>query len=234
MTNKNKNRSRTRIWGYARVSTDDQNLTSQIDALNKFGVDAIFEEKKSGKDNDREMLNWMLHEIYLRRGDTIVVTKLDRLGRSLSGLIAIADLIKDRGAMLVSIDDNIDTTTATGKFFFHIIGAMAQWERDMIAERTKAGMAAQKAAGAKFGRKPLIWHNGHGSARRIAYLQGLDNAGELREEIDGTVVLIPKAEELMAKLNRPRNRSNDDREITNAETVRRWVRQGWQGLEEED
>jgi DNA invertase Pin-like site-specific DNA recombinase len=223
-----------RVWGYARVSTDDQNLTSQIDALKKWGVPdyAIWQEKKSGRNNDREMLNWLLRRIVLRRGDTIVVTKLDRLGRSLTGLIEIVELIEQRGAVLVSIGDNIDTTTATGKFFFHIIAAMAQWERDMISERTRDGIAAQKAAGKKFGRKPLIWHNGHGSERRIEYLREMENAGELREEIEGVTVLIPKAEALMVDLNKPRNRAKGDRDIENAETVRRWVRQGWQGLED--
>lgn len=225
-------KKRTRIWGYARVSTEDQDLLRQTTQLEKYGVDGIFEEKKSGKDNDRAVLNWMLHEIYLRRGDTIVVCKLDRLGRSLTGLIEIVQLIEKRGATLISLGDNIDTKTATGRFFFHIIGAMAQWERDMISERTKEGIAAQKAAGKKFGRIPLIWHNGHGSARRMAYLKELDHAGELREEIDGQVVLIPRAEELMVALNRPRNRGNKDQDINNAESVRRWVRNGWQGLEE--
>lgn len=203
----------------------------QIRALEKFGVDGIFKEKKSGKDSNREALNWMLHEFYLRPGDTIVVWKLDRLGRSLSGLIEMVQLIEDRGANLISLTDNIDTSTATGRFFFHIIAAMAEWERNMISERTKAGVAAAKAAGKKFGRRPLIWHNGHGSERRIAYLRELDQAGELREKMDGEWVLIPRAESLMIDLNRQKNRGKGDREIENAETVRRWTRHGWQGLE---
>lgn len=227
MTGKKKT---NRVWGYARVSTDDQDLLRQISALEAYGVDGIFKDKKSGKDNNRDALNWMLHDIYLRPGDAVVITKLDRLGRSLTGLIEIADLIEKRGATLISLGDDINTRSATGKFFFHIIAAMAQWERDMVSERTKEGMAAQRAAGKKFGRKPLIWHNGHGSAKRIAHLQSMDAAGELREEIDGVYVLIPNAEALMVELNKPRNRGKGERDIENAETVRRWVRQGWQGL----
>ncbi len=200
-----------KTWGYARVSTDDQDLRMQIDALNKYGVDGIFEEKKSGKNNDRDVLNWMLNKVCLRPGDTVVVHKLDRLGRSLTGLIDIVQTIEKRGGQLVSITDHIDTKTATGKFFFHVIAAMAQWERDMISERTRAGMAAAKANGATFGRKRLITDN----EKRLRYMRGL-----------GDAVFTMKDHELLAALNSVKG----VKDIGSMETARRWRREGFPGL----
>ena len=202
-----------KTWGYARVSTDDQELRSQIVALKRYGVDGIFEEKQSGKDNKRAVLNWMLHEIYLRPGDTIVVQKLDRLGRSLTGLIEIVETIKDRGAQLVSLTDNLDTSTATGKFFFHIVAAMAQWERDMISERTKTGIAAAKANGVRFGRKQLIKDD----EVRMAVM---------RDQADD----IPNMSDL--ELWNALNAANPKSLIDSLETVRRWRRAGYPGLVE--
>jgi DNA invertase Pin-like site-specific DNA recombinase len=136
--------------GYARVSTDDQNLDSQIDALNKKCV-KIFTDKISGAKADRVGLNQCLE--FLREGDTLVITKLDRLGRSLKDLIQIVDMLKDRNISLYSINDQIDTSTAHGKFFFHIFGAVSEFERDLIRSRTQAGLTAARARGRNGGRR---------------------------------------------------------------------------------
>lgn len=221
-----------RVFGYARVSTDDQDLSLQIRALEQFGVDKIYTEKMSGKSMDRPLFKALV-EMGLFRGDRLVVWKLDRLGRSLNGLTETVEKFEKMGVDLVILTENIDTSTATGKLFFHLMAAMAQWERDMISERTAAGMAAARAAGKKFGRRPAIWHNGHGSEGRMTCLRDMDAAGELRENMGGTWVLVPSAEELMVELNKQKNRSKGDKDIVNAETVRRWTRNGWQGLEDE-
>lgn len=211
----------SRVWGYARVSTDDQELRVQISKLERYGVDGIFKEKKSGKDNNREVLNYLLHEAYLRPGDTVVVTKLDRLGRSLTGLIEIVEFIKARGAALVSLGDSIDTSNATGKFFFHLVAAMAEWERNMIAERTKAGMEAARAAGKRIGPPSLIKDN----PKRMKHMRKLDKAGKLRDD-KGKCILRDK--ELWDALNEGDPKSP----IRSIETIRRWRREGYPGLEE--
>lgn len=211
----------TRVWGYARVSTYDQDLRMQVQALEEYGVDSIFKEKASGKDNDRVVLNWMLDEIYLRPGDTIVVWKLDRLGRSVKGLIEIVELIQKRGARLVSLNDHIDTETANGRLLFNIIASMAQWERDMISERTKAGMAAAKKAGKVFGRKHLI----KGDEKRLAHMRRMRRAGKFLDK-DGNCPL--RDVDLLAMLNE----GNPASKIQSLETVRRWRREGFPGLDE--
>lgn len=220
-------------FGYARVSTDDQDMTLQFAALERYGVPEhrIFSEHASGKNMNRKGLKRVLK--LMDRGDTLVVWKLDRLGRSLSDLIKMAEKLEKDGVNLVSLTDSINTTTPTGRLFFHFMGAMAEWERAMISERTKAGMAAAKAAGSKFGRLPLIWKGDRGSARRIAYLQGLEDAGQLRHQMDGEWVLLPKAGDVMAELNKAKHRSKADKDITNAETVRRWAREGFDGIKKE-
>lgn len=223
-----------RTWGYARVSTDEQEMRMQIEALEARGVDGIFMEKASGKNLDRPEFKKMMSELYTRPGDTVIVWKLDRLGRSITDLIEVVEEFREREVNFICIQDEINTSTATGRLFFHFMAAMAQWERDLIAERTKAGIQAAKAAGKKFGRKPLIWHNGHGSERRIAFLRHLNEIGELRERQGEHWILIPSAEKLMVQLNKAKNRSNSDKPIDNAETVRRWTRNGWQGLDLEE
>ncbi len=212
----------TRIWGYARVSTDDQDLRMQIQALEKYGVDGIFKEKASGGDMDRAALNWLLDDLYLRKGDTVVVWKLDRLGRSVKGLIDVVELIQKRGARLVSLNDHIDTETANGRLLFNVIAAVAQWERDMISERTKAGMAAAKAAGQTFGRKHMIKDN----PKRMKHLRALDKSGKLRDQ-DGNCPMLDA--DLWAVVNEgdPKN------PIKSLETIRRWRREGFPGLDTE-
>ena len=136
--------------GYARVSTEDQNLELQLDELKKFGCDKIFQEKISGSSKDRPELEKLLE--HLREGDTVVVWKLDRLGRSLKDLIFLIEGFKERGIGFVSLKDPIDTTTAAGELTFLIFGALAQFERRVISERTKAGLKAARARGKKGGR----------------------------------------------------------------------------------
>lgn len=136
--------------GYARVSTADQSLDLQIDALKAAGCEKIYEEKASGAKDDRQELQKALDGI--RGGDTLVVYKLDRLARSTSKLINVLNELKEKGVEFVSIQDNIDTSTAAGKALFGILAVFAEFERDIIRERTKAGLESARARGRKGGR----------------------------------------------------------------------------------
>lgn len=136
--------------GYARVSTKDQNLNLQQDALQREGCEKVFEEKGSGTKSDRPQLNRMLEQ--LRQNDVVIVWKLDRLGRSLRDLVRRVTEIQDKGAEFKSLHDHIDTTTPQGKLTFHLFAALAEFERDIIAERTRAGLEAARARGRKGGR----------------------------------------------------------------------------------
>lgn len=138
------------IIGYARVSTKDQSLDLQIDALKKAGCERIYQEKVSGAKDDREQLNLALQ--MLRKGDKFVVYKLDRLARSTLKLLKVAEQLEKQGVELISIQDNIDTTTPMGKAMFRMLSVLAELERDMIRERTMAGLAAARARGRKGGR----------------------------------------------------------------------------------
>lgn len=137
-------------FGYARVSTQDQNLDLQIDALTKFGCDKYFHEKISGKNKERPELNKLIAQ--LRPGDTVVVWKLDRLGRSIRDLIELVENFKLNEVNFVSIQDNIDTNSAMGRFTFNLFASLAQFEREIIRERTKAGLSSARAKGRKGGR----------------------------------------------------------------------------------
>jgi DNA invertase Pin-like site-specific DNA recombinase len=138
--------------GYARVSTDEQNLDLQRDALLKAGVAAkdIFTDKVTGVKAERPGLQAALS--HLREGDTLVVWRLDRLGRSLQHLIETVTVLKDQGVSFKSLTENIDTSTATGNLVFQIFGALAEFERNLIKERTIAGLQAARARGRKGGR----------------------------------------------------------------------------------
>ncbi|UII57905.1 recombinase family protein [Cytobacillus spongiae] len=138
------------IFGYARVSTEEQNLDMQIDALEKFGAERIYKEKLTGTRRDRPQLDELLK--VLRIGDKIVVYKLDRISRSTKHLIELSELFNDVGVDFISINDSIDTSTAMGKFFFRTIASIAELERDIISERTKSGLQAARARGRKGGR----------------------------------------------------------------------------------
>ena len=136
--------------GYARVSSKDQNLDRQIDTLSAAGCEKIFSDKLSGAKFDRPELN--LLKAQLRPGDIVVIDKSDRLGRSLKDLIAIVSEFEANGISFISLQDNIDTTTASGKLIFHIFASLAEFERSLISERTKAGLTAARARGRLGGR----------------------------------------------------------------------------------
>lgn len=136
--------------GYARVSTQDQNLDLQTDALTKAGCELIFKEKVSGKSKERPELLRLFEK--LRKGDTVVVWKLDRLGRSLRDLIDLVKKMQEMEVNFLSIQDGINTNTATGRFTFNIFASLAEFEREIISERTKAGLNSARARGRKGGR----------------------------------------------------------------------------------
>lgn len=136
--------------GYSRISTKDQNSALQTDTLTKAGCERIFEESASGAQRNRPQLKEALS--YLRDGDCLVVWKLDRLARSLRQLIETVDDLHERGIGFVSLTENIDTTTPGGKMIFHVFGALAEFERELIRERTTAGLKAAKERGVKLGR----------------------------------------------------------------------------------
>lgn len=137
-------------FGYARVSTQDQSLSLQLDALAHYGVEQIFEEKESGKKKSRPQLDDLLK--VLRKGDTVVVYKLDRISRSTKHLIELMEHFEAKGIHFISIQDKIDTTTAMGRFFFRMLASIAELERDIISERTKDGLTAARARGRNGGR----------------------------------------------------------------------------------
>lgn len=138
------------VFGYARVSTDEQNLDLQLDALQGAGCDRIYKDKVSGIKAERPELGKLLDQI--REGDTVVIWKLDRLGRSLSHLIATVSEFEKKGVGFKSLQDNFDTTTPTGKLTFHMVGAFAEFERDLGRSRTMAGLASARARGRTGGR----------------------------------------------------------------------------------
>ena len=142
------------LVGYARISTVDQNFDLQIDALKKAGCEKIFQDTASGSISDRKILNEAIE--YLRPGDTLVVWRLDRLGRSLKKLIELTNDLGNRSVGFKSVIESIDTTTPTGQFFLHITGAFAELERNLIRERTQAGLKAARARGRKGGRPKAI------------------------------------------------------------------------------
>lgn len=143
--------------GYARVSTTEQNLDLQVNALKKFGVEErfLFTDHASGAGIAFKRKGLLRAVKALREGDTFVVWKLDRLGRSLAELIKTVEVIEKKGAQLVVLQDHIDTTTAVGKMFFHLIGMFAEFERNLISERTKAGLEAARQRGT-YATKPSL------------------------------------------------------------------------------
>ena len=157
------------LIGYARVSTNEQNLDLQRDALRKAGVAPknIFTDTITGTKEQRPGLAQALS--HLRAGDTLVVWRLDRLGRSLKHLIETVTSLKQQGIAFKSITENIDTSTATGQLVFHIFGALAEFERNLINERTMAGLAAARARGRKGGRPRLTTTAGKVAMARKLY-----------------------------------------------------------------
>jgi len=142
------------LIGYARVSTQDQHPELQLDALKAAGCEQIFHEKMTGKLAERPELDACLRT--LRQGDTLVVWKLDRLGRSLKNLVEIIHGLEQRGVAFRSLTESIDTANASGKLIFHIFGALAEFEHSLILERTMAGLSAARARGRLGGRKTKL------------------------------------------------------------------------------
>jgi len=138
------------VFGYARVSTEQQNLDRQLDALQKYGVDMIYNEKMTGTKRDRPELTKLLDR--MTEGDTVVIESLSRLGRSTKDLIELTELFEQKGVHLVSLKESIDTSTSTGKLLFTLMSAIAQFERDVIADRTREGLRSARARGRTGGR----------------------------------------------------------------------------------
>lgn len=151
--------------GYARVSTKDQDLSLQYEALNQLGCDKIYEDQISGAKASRKGLNLALE--VLREGDSLVVWKLDRLGRSVKDLVTMVGELEHRGIHFKSLTDNIDTSTPAGRFFFHVMARPAQMERELMVERTRAGLDAARKRGRVGGRKRLMTDFKIQSAKRL-------------------------------------------------------------------
>lgn len=153
------------LIGYARVSTRDQNLELQQEALVKAGCQKIFEDQVSGTRVDRPGLSKALE--MLREHDTLVVWKLDRLGRSVKQLVDLVGELHKRGIQFQSLTDAIDTGTPSGRFFFHVMASLAEMERELIIERTRAGLEVAKQLGRKGGRKPKMTGSKIESAKKL-------------------------------------------------------------------
>jgi len=151
--------------GYGRVSTLDQNLDAQADALNAAGVDKLFVEKHTGTKSSRPEFDKAREQ--LRKGDTLVVTRMDRLGRSTKDLLNIVSELEDSGVALQILEQNIDTTTPEGKLFFTMVAGFAEFEHSMMAARTRDGLAAARARGRVGGRKPKMSPAQVAEARRL-------------------------------------------------------------------
>lgn len=168
--------------GYARVSTDDQNLDLQLDALRAAGCASLFSDHGvSGAKAEREGLTAALAA--LRGGDTLVVWKLDRLGRSVRSLIDLIDGLRVKGCGFISLTDGIDSTTSAGRLVFHVIAAIAEFERSLISERTKAGMRAARERGVHVGRPRLLTAAQVIEAHRFV-LVGAATLDEIADDLD--------------------------------------------------
>lgn len=170
----------TQLIGYARVSSTSQNLNAQIDQLEQAGCEKVFTDKINGTKKDRRGWQDMIH--YIRTGDILVITELSRMSRSLSHLLEIVDELKEKKVELKSLRENIDTSTATGRAFLSIMGAIAQMELEIKAERAEAGRVAAKARGKSGGRPKtdpdkleqarILYQNSEKSAREVCELFG--------------------------------------------------------------
>lgn len=153
------------LIGYIRVSTNDQNTDLQRIALQSAECELIFEDRISGKTSERPGLKKALR--CLRPGDTLIVWKLDRLGRSMRHLVMLTEELRERGVNFRSLTDSIDTSTPMGRFFFHVMGALAEMERELIIERTRAGLAAARDKGRIGGRRRIMTPDVIGRAERM-------------------------------------------------------------------
>jgi DNA invertase Pin-like site-specific DNA recombinase len=162
------------LLGYARVSTSDQDASLQLDALNAAGCIKVFTDKASGSLDRRPQLDRLLDQ--LRPGDTVVVWRLDRLGRSLKNLIQLIEDMAEKGIGFRSLTEGMDTTTSGGKLIFSIFGALAEFERSLIRERTVAGLAAARARGRVGGRPPVM------TPEKVTVARQLYDARDLKVE----------------------------------------------------
>lgn len=162
--------------GYARVSTNDQNLDLQLDELKKAGCEKIFSDVSSGAKTDRQGLQDALD--HCRDGDVLVVWKLDRCGRSLKHLVETVNNLKERGIGFRCLTQNLDTTTTSGMLFFHIMGALAEFERSLIQERTNAGLQAARARG-RLGGRPKIDNSKRIEIASTLYRDGKTSVSEI-------------------------------------------------------
>ncbi len=153
------------IIGYARVSTDDQHLDAQVSALETAGAERLWSEKISGSKKARPELDRLLDQ--LRPGDVVVVTKYDRLSRSLQDLLTIVEAVRAKGAGFRSLAEDIDTTTPAGRLVFHVFASIAQFERERISERTKEGLIAARKRGRIGGRPPALSAERRAEVRRM-------------------------------------------------------------------
>jgi DNA invertase Pin-like site-specific DNA recombinase len=172
------------LIGYARVSTEDQNLALQLDALKKAGCGRVFSDKLSGARTERPGLNEVLS--HLRDGDALAVWKFDRLGRSVKGLVDLVIGLEQRGVHFQSLTEGINTRTAAGRFFFHVMASLAQMERELVVERTRAGLAAARRLGRIGGRKRRMTEVKVRTARKL-----LDGGTPPREVAHSLGVSIP-------------------------------------------
>lgn len=140
------------VFGYARVSTEEQSLNRQIDALEQYGIDELLTEKMTGTKRDRPELNRLLDKV--RKGDTVAVESLSRLGRSTKDLLALVEQFDREGIVFVSLKEQIDISTPTGKLLLTVLSALCQFERDLTVQRTNEGLQAARARGRKGGRPP--------------------------------------------------------------------------------
>ncbi|ASO10027.1 recombinase family protein [Salmonella enterica subsp. salamae] len=163
------------LIGYVRVSTNEQNTDLQRKALQSANCELIFEDKMSGMKASRPGLKKALQ--HLEAGDTLIVWKLDRLGRSMRNLVLLTDELRNRGVHFRSLTDAIDTSTPMGRFFFHVMGALAEMERELIVERTRAGLAAARARGRIGGRPPKL------TTEQLAQIGRLLAKGHSRTEL---------------------------------------------------
>jgi DNA invertase Pin-like site-specific DNA recombinase len=174
----------SKLVGYARVSTQDQSLNAQRDALIACGCAVIFDDKASGSFASRPGLAAALKDIAV--GDTFVVWKIDRLGRTVKGLIDLVQSLHDKGAHFRSLSDSLDTRGPQGKFFFHVMAAFAEMERDLIRERTRAGLKAAKARG-RIGGRPTIMSD----AKLLVAKERRKEGWSVREIADAISVSVP-------------------------------------------
>lgn len=192
------------VIGYARISTVDQNPDLQIDALRQAGCDRVFVDQASGATTDRPQFGAALN--YLRDGDVLCVWRLDRLGRSLKHLVQTVAELEEAGVGFRSLNESIDTTTPAGRLIFHIFAALAEFERDLIRERTLAGLTAARARGRLGGRKPSF------TPKKVELARQMYDAGDTPVADIAKVLGVSRAtvyRHLPPKRSKPHSLNND-------------------------